>query len=233
MLLIVTPSTVKRSSALSPRKAPARFLNRGGMRAVPRGGPTRRIWWRMVLDLAFPRYMLALVPFPVAMLLRPDLALAISQAPLLMFGLVYMVEAYVLSIPTPDKRRALIDEDDAARGLERLRLSGETLLGRIVAGRGMEREVLHLVAEQSPLARVAPLTFLSVQVEPQAEGARPTLLDLTAEERALLADGLIGEGIDEQLLQRINLADNTFLRDIRLEARAISAHARLMALARG
>ena len=231
MILVVTPATVHRSASLRLRRVPSRMMG-GGMRVVPRGAPLSRVFWRQVLDQSFPRYMLALAPFPVAMILRPDLALAISQAPLLMFGLVYMVEAYVLSVPTPEKRRALIDEDAAARGLERLRLSGERLLGRIAAGRGMEREVLHLVVEQSPLARVSPLTFLSVQVEGPTAGERPVLLDLTEQERAMLAEGLFGEGVDERLLQRINLADNTFLRDVRLEARAISAHARLMALAR-
>jgi hypothetical protein len=227
MLLVVTPSTVQRNAALSPRKPPARFLNRGGMRAVPRGGPLTRIWWRMVLDLAFPRYMLALVPFPIAMLLRPDLALAISQAPLLMFGLVYMVEAYVLSIPSPEKRRALIAEAEAERGLDRLRGRGEAILTTIATGRGLTTGTLHLVVEQSALARVTPLTLVSVQ----EHGDRVSVLDLTAAEMALIRETLFDDAMDERLLQTINQAEKTFLRDTPLDLRSISAHARLMAMA--
>jgi hypothetical protein len=227
MIFVVTPDTIRRSDALSPRKVPARVMGRG-MRAVPRAGPASRVFWRMVLDQSFPRYMLALVPFPVAMLIRPDLALAISQAPLLMFALVYLVEANVLSIPTPEKRRALMAEDRAERGLDRLRLRGREILSRIAAGRQMTEEVLHLVVEQSALARVPQLTLVSVQVEAE----KPYLLALDPAEREMLAERLFDDDLSEQTLHLINLRENVFLRDVALEARAISAHARLMAMAR-
>jgi hypothetical protein len=52
---------------------------------------------------------------------------------------------------------------------------GAAVLSRIAAGRGMTQGELHLAVEQSELARVAPLTVVSVQLAgPPAE-----VLDLT------------------------------------------------------
>jgi hypothetical protein len=166
------------------------------------------------------------------MILRPDLALAISQAPLLMFAIVMAIEGNVLSVPTKEKRRKLVDPDEGARRLDLLRLRGRDILTRLAAGRGMQDAVLHLVVEQSALYRVPPLTLVSVQVEAQGEKAKPQMLALTADERAMIAERLFAEGLDEQGLLLVNIAEATFLRDIVLEARSVSAHARLMAMAK-
>jgi hypothetical protein len=171
--------------------------------------------------------VIALAPFPVAMLIRPDLALPISQAPILMFGIVIWIETSVLSVPTAARRRALIDPDVAARGLDALNARARHLLTRIAARRNITEGRLHLVIEQSAMARVAPLTLVSVQ----AEAPAPAVHDLDAAEIAMLETELFDADLTEALLHRINLAENTFLRDLPLEARSVSAHARLAAMA--
>ena len=114
--------------------------------------------------------------------------------------------------------------------LARLPVRLRERLTRIAAGRPDIGERLHLVVEQSPLRRITPLTMISVQVE----GAdRAYVLDLTAEERAMLADGLFDEVLPETLLLRINLTENEFLRSSALDPATISAHARLLAMAGG
>jgi hypothetical protein len=228
-MFVVTPSTVVDSRSLRLRRVGAQMLGRG-LRVVPRRPLTRGVFWRIVFDQAPLRYIMALSPFPIAMLIRPDLALAISQAPLLMFAVVFMVESTILSVSTPEKRRRLIDETDAARGLDQLNLRARDVLARIAAGRGMEREELHLVVEQSGLARVPVLTLVSIQV-PDEAGGRPELLDLDETEHALLHERLFDSEFDERRLHRINLAENRFVRDVAFEARTVSAHARLMARA--
>lgn len=77
------------------------------------------------------------------------------------------------------------------------------------------------------MARVPPFTHLSLQFE----GARAEVLDLNPEEVRLLREALFDEALSERLLQTINLAENRFLRDVALETRSVSAHARLAALA--
>jgi hypothetical protein len=142
-----------------------------------------------------------------------------------MFGLVYLIETRVLAIPSPEKRRALIDPADAARGLDLLAVRGRRILAGIAAGRGLTEGALTLVVEQSGMARVAPLTIVSVQT---ATG--PSYLDLDEGERAAIAE-LFADGLDERLLQRINLSEDRFVRTVAFEAKAVSAHARLAAMA--
>ena len=227
-MFVVTPSTVVNPRALRLTRVGSQMLGRG-LRVIPRKPLFRAVFWRIVFDQAPLRYVIALSPFPVAMLIRPDLALAISQAPLLMFAIVFMVESTFLSVTTPEKRRKLIAEADAARGLDMLTLRARDALARIAAGRDMQSEDLHLVVEQSGLARVPVLTLVSVQVA--QEGGRPLLLDLDEDERAMLEERLFVHGLDERLLHRINLAENRFVRSVAFEARAVSAHQRLMAKA--
>jgi hypothetical protein len=228
-MFVVTPSTVTNPRALRLHRVGAQMLGRG-LRVVPRRPLTRGVFWRIAFDQAPLRYVIALSPFPVAMIVRPDLALAISQAPLLMFAIVFMIESSFLSVSTPEKRRKLVSEAEAARGLDLLRLRARDALGRIAAGRGMASGELHLVVEQSGLARVPVLTLVSVQL-PGEPGGRPELLDLSSEEREMLQDRLFDAELDETRLHRINLAENRFLRDVAFEARGVSAHARLMAKA--
>jgi hypothetical protein len=226
MLFVLTPSAVTDPKALATTSLPRRILTLG--RSVrPHGWLGRAVWWRMLIEHSLVRYVIALAPFPVAMLIWPDLALPISQAPILMFGIVLWIETSVLSVPTAARRRALIDPDEAARGLDALRARARALLTRVAARRGIVEGRLHLVIEQSAMARMTPLTLVSVQVDTPA----PAVLDLDAEETAMLRDGLFDETLPEALLHRINLAENTFLRDLPLEARGVSAHARLAAMA--
>ncbi len=230
MAFIVTPSTVRNPARLNLKRVASQMLGRG-FRVIPRGTGTGRVFWRILFDQAPFRYFLALSPFPIAMIIRPDLALAISQAPLLMFAMIVLIESSVLSISTPAKRRRLIDAAEADRGLDVLRQRGADALSRIAAGRGMQTDRLHLVVEQSGLARVPVLTLLSVQREADRPGARPDLLDLDAAERTMLLDRIFDDAFSEALLHTINLYENKFVRDIPFEATAVTAHARLMAMA--
>jgi hypothetical protein len=225
-VFVLTPTTVLNPGALAERPVPKPLLGKG-LGALPKGQVLRWPFWRMVFEHSLPRYLVALAPFPAAILIWPDLALPISQAPLLMIGLVLFIETSVLSIGSPDRRRRMADADEAARALDVLRVRGRSVLTRIAAGRGMAQGALTLIVEQSAMARVRPLTLVRVR----QEGAVPEVLELTADERALLETGLFGEGLDERLLHRVNTAENTFLRVVALDAREISAHARLAAMA--
>jgi hypothetical protein len=102
------------------------------------------------------------------------------------------------------------------------------VLQRIAADAGLTTGELHLVIEQSPLARVAPFTLVSVQVD----GDAPYLMDLTAAQRDMIATTLFDDDLTERTLQRTNLRENLFLRDVAFDAGTVSAHARLAALAR-
>ena len=82
------------------------------------------------------------------------------------------------------------------------------------------------MVEQSELARVTPLTFLSVQLE----GAAVPYLALDEQERRLLETGLFDDELSEERLLRINIRENDFLRSTMLEAASVSAHARLAAM---
>jgi hypothetical protein len=226
MIFVLTSASLSNPQVLQAGRAPRHVLGRPfGMR--PRGGPFRAVFWRLLLEQSLTRYVIALAPFPVAMLIWPELALPISQAPILMFGIVLFIESSVLSVPTPERRRKLIDPDDAARGLDLMRARGREILTKIAARRGLDEGALHLVIEQSAMARVAPFTILSLQ----REGAAPPVLDLDAAEERLLRERLFDDAFSERLLHTINLSENRFLRDVALEARSVSAHARLAALA--
>ncbi len=225
MLFVLTPSSITNPAALRPVRVPHHVLGRPfGIR--PRGGPASAVFWRLLLEQSLTRYVLALAPFPIAMLIWPELALPISQAPVLMFGVVLYIESNVLSVPTPDKRRAMIDRDAAARGLDLLRERGRDILTRVAARRDLAEGTFHLVVEQSAMARVAPFSLVSIQIE----GPAPAVLDLDPAEQHLLRENLFAGDLTERLLQRINLADNRFLRGVALDARSVSAHARLAAL---
>lgn len=226
MIFVLAPSTLRRPDALQILRVPRQVLGRG-FGFVPKRGMRDPVFWRLVLEQSLTRYVIALAPFPLAMLVWPELALPISQAPILMFGLVLFIETSVLSVSTPDKRRALIAADAAARGLDVLRARARTVLTRIAARRGLQTGTLSLVIEQSAMARVAPFTVVSLQYE---DGG-PVLLDPDAEEARMLREEVFGEGLDPRLLQRINLSENVFLRALPLEVRSISAHARLQGLA--
>lgn len=226
MVFFLTPSTVLNRSVLETRRLPKRIFDRG-QTVIPRGGVFSRVFWRFVFEHVLTRYLIALLPFPALLIAFPDMALPISQAPLFMFAAVYVVETRLLAVPK-DKRDALIPEADAARTLDALSARGRGVLQRIAADAGLTTGGLHLVIEQSPLARVAPFTLVSVQVD----GDVPHLMDLTAAQRDMIATTLFDDDLTERTLQRTNLRENLFLRDVAFDAGTVSAHARLAALAR-
>jgi hypothetical protein len=221
-MFIVSSATVLNSSTLETRHVPRRFFGRTTLIPVRGAGPGTAL--RMIFEVELLRYLGALLPFAAAALIWRESALAIAQAPLLMFLVVYTVEMRFLRL-TPTQREALLQDGEADRGLDLLRVRALAILTRIAAGRGLLTGQLHLVVEQSDMARVAPLTLVSVQSE---DG--PALLRLSADEEALIRDSLFLPPLTERSLHRINLAADEQLRDIALDLRAISAHARLAAM---
>lgn len=213
------------TSVLSRGRVPRWFVGRG-LGIVPRGGVLVRATPRLMLENSLIRFTVALAPFPAAALAFPDWALTISQLPLVMFLLVLFLDQSIFSIASPEKRRALIDPAEAERGLDLLTQRARAILTRIAAGRDLREGELMLAVEQSPMARVPPLTLLSVQVP----GDPGTVLELDAQEAAAL-EGLFDADLTERKLQTINLSLNEFRREFLLEARSVSAHARMAALA--
>ncbi len=205
------------------RQVPRKFLGRGLL--LPRRGGSGALVARMIFEVEILRYLGALLPFVLAALIWKDQALAIAQAPLLMVFVIYAVEMRFLRVP-PSRRAALIDAAEAERGLDLLTVRARSILTRLAAGRGMTQGYLHLVIEQSDLNRLPPLTYVSVQSE---DG--PEVIDLSPGEEALIRDTLFQPPLDERRLHRINLSQDTCLRDIALDLRSISAHARLAAMA--
>jgi len=221
MMLIVTPDTVRNPEALKVRQLPRRFFKR--VTLIPRGRVSVGLALRIMAEFQVLRYMLPLLPVVAIGLIWTNTALALSQAPLLMFLLIWWVEMRLLRVPA-GRRRALIDPDAAARGLDLLEVRGRAVLARVAATRGMRVGQLHLVVEQSELGRLPPLTYVSVQSE---DG--PEVVALDPSERAQIAAALFQPPLDERLLHRINQAEDVFLRDVVLDARQVSAHARLAA----
>jgi hypothetical protein len=220
-MFLLTRDTVLNPGALEIRSVPRRFLGRATL--WPAGGPLG-LWARVAFEVELWRYLAALLPFALAAVLWPQYAIGIAQAPLPMLIVVYLVEVRLLRIPK-DRRSALVGSAEAERGLDLLAQRGRQLLARIAAGRGIATGGLHLVVEQSDLARVPPLTLVSVQAE-----AGPELLRLTRDERTAIRETLFAPPLTERDLLRINLAQNQMLRDVALEAATVSAHARLEAL---
>lgn len=232
MIFVVTPDTVSNPRALHGGSPPRKILT--GLRSVfPARLALDPIWWRLALEYPLLRYSFALSPFPAAILIWPDLALPISGAPLLMFLFINFIEGNVLSVSDPDRRRRLLPEDEVARRRDLFESRARAVLTRLAAGRAMAEGELTLVVEQSPMAPVRPLTVISVQAE--VEGA--PVLALDPDERAMvvaeLFDPTPGSGrLTEGCLHRMSLRENRFLHAVVLEARTISAHARMAALAR-
>jgi len=222
-MFVLAPNTVWNPAALETRAVPKKVLGRAPF--LPRRGTTPALWARLVLENQFLRFSAALTPFVAAMLIWQDLALPISQAPLAMLVVIGVVEMKLLRVPR-DKREAMVDEATAARTLDALRFRATRMLARIAARRGLADGRLHLVVEQSELARVPPLTLVSVQWE----GTTRELLALDAAERAMLAAELFDAEFPEAALHRANLRADTFLRDVAFDTAGVSAHARLAAM---
>jgi hypothetical protein len=225
-MFIVSPDTVLNRMALEARAVPRRFMGRSTLWPSRGAGPG--LWLRIIFEVEILRYLGSLLPFVIAALIWQDKALAISQAPLLMFLLVYMVETRFLR-PSPAQRAALLDEAEADRRMDLFRARARQILTRIASGRGIARGGLLLVVEQSELARIAPLSFVSVQIE-GTEDADPHLLALTTAEEALIRETLFQPPLTEAALHRVCLMRDEFLCSERLDPRHVSAHARLAAL---
>lgn len=225
LIHVVTPGSVASAASLDISSVPRALLWRG-LALLPFRQWGSRLFWRMVFEQSLPRYLIALIPFPIAMILRPDLALPIAQAPLFMFALVYIVETRVLTVDSPERRRALMDKAGVERMDDAFAVRARGVLTRLLAARDQREGRFHLVVEQSPLVKVAPLTLVSVQSETPAG-----VLELSGDERALLRDALFDDGLAEEDLHLAMVASNTFLRSADLDAGAISGHARLAAMA--
>lgn len=169
------------------------------------------------------RYLSALLPFLALILFSRDLALPVTQAPLAMILVIGIIELKVLRL-SPAARERLMTEAEADRIHDAFAFRAKALLRQIAARQGIAEGELCLVAEQSELARVPPLTFISVQ----SAQPSPHLVDLKAADRDILND-LFDETLTERDLHRAGLRKDDVLHEVRIEAAGVSAHARLSA----
>lgn len=221
-MLILTTSTLWNPAVLETRSLPKKFLGR--VMVVPSRASAAQ-WARLLVEMQLLRYTATLLPFVAGPLLAPDLAVPVMQAPLLMVVLVVLVESRVLRL-TKTARAALVTPDEAARRLDTLAFRARACLRRIAARHDLREGALRLVVEQSELARIAPLTLVSVQ----SDTPDPHVLTLDADDRAMLQRDLFDDAFTERDLLAVNHRDTLYIREIAQEARAVSAHARLAAM---
>ncbi|MFW5641664.1 MAG: hypothetical protein ACOCY0_02755 [Roseicyclus sp.] len=220
-MLIVTRETITNAAVLETRSLPKKFFGR--VTLIPRGaGPG--LWARLILEMQFVRYMVALVPFIAIPFFATDLALPVTQAPIAMVLVIAAIELKVLRLSERARQR-LMSEDEAARIVDAFTFRARQALRRIAARRGMAAGELALVLEQSELARVTPLTLVSVQSPSPA----PHVLDLDAAERAILEEVLFDAELTERMLHAANLREARNIREVKVAAESVSAHARLAA----
>lgn len=225
-MILVSPTTIWNSSALETRTIPKRMLGR--ITLLPRGGLTTGTLLRLIFEVQVLRYVLPLIPFVIAMFVWPHLALPIAQAPILMVMAIAFFEMRLLAV-RQDARDNLISDSDMASTLDALRFNATRLLTRLAARRGLTQGELVLVIEQSQLARIAPLTLVSIQQRDPA----PMLLTLDPEERRMIRQGVFDAQLTERKLHLAGLRENENLRTIALDTATISAHARMTALLDG
>jgi hypothetical protein len=221
-MLILTNATLWNPGVLETRSLPKKFLGRVLVAPLT---TSFRIWGRLLVEMQVLRYGVTLLPFALSPILVRDLAIPVMQAPALMVMLVVLVELKVLRLTT-SARAAQVGPDDAARRLDTLSFRARSCLRRIAARHDLREGALRLVVEQSELARIPPLTLVSVQ----SDLPRPHVLSLDPEDRAILDKGLFDEALSERDLLAVNHRDNLYIREVTQEARAVSAHARLAAL---
>lgn len=221
-VFVLSPETVWNPSILEFSTAPRKILERGLI--LPRRDVTRGFIARAVFESQVLRFATVLLPFGIAAIVWPGAALPISQAPLVMLFAIGVVELRCLRVPR-DKRAQMTTEAEAARALDTLNFRGRRILAQLAAARGIESGTIYLVVEQSDMVRVPPMTIVSVQLD---EG-KSRLVPLTAEERALIRDGLFDDEFTERQLFLANQREGVSLRSVSFEARGVSAHARLAA----
>ena len=219
-MLIVTPATIANQGVLETRSLPKKFLGR--VQLIPKKAPLR-LWLRMIVEIQILRYLSALLPFVAIPLMSRDLALPVTQAPLAMLIVITLVEMKVLRLSKAARARA-VTEDEAAHRLDTLAFRARASLRAIAAHHGLTQGQLRLVIEQSELARIAPLTLVSVQ----SDTPSPHVLALDAHDCAAL-DALFDAALTEADLLAVNHRQDSYIRDIAQDARAVSAHARLAA----
>jgi hypothetical protein len=221
-MLILTHATMRNPGVLETRSLPKKFLGRVPIFPLNAGIAT---WARLLVEMQPLRFLVTLLPFVVTPLMSRDLAVPVMQAPALMVILVLLVEMKVLRL-TATRRAGLVGTDEAARRLDTLAFRARSCLRRIGARHDLHEGTLRLVVEQSELARVRPLTLVSVQ----GDTPDPHVLRLDPEDREVLRQGLFDVELTERDLLAVNHRDNRYIREITQEARAVSAHARLAAL---
>ncbi|MEM9498078.1 MAG: hypothetical protein AAGA28_09175 [Pseudomonadota bacterium] len=222
-LFVVCPDTVWNTGALAFRSAPRKILER--ITLWPRWPARRGLYGRIILESQILRFSLALMPFVLIMLIWPDMALPVSQAPVLMLIFIGFVELRVLRVPR-NKRAGVTSADAAAQTLDTLNFKGRALLARIAAKRGIETGEIYLVVDQSDLANLPPLTLVSVQTD----SGKTRVLPLDAEEQGWIRTGLFDGNLTESSLHRANLRENEFLRSVAFNTSSVTARARLDAL---
>jgi hypothetical protein len=220
-MLVVAPDTIVNTGVLETRSLPKKFLGR--VQLVPRRGGAA-LWARFILEMQFVRYMVALVPFIAIPLLSNDLALPVTQAPLAMLVVIALIELKVLRLSKRGRER-LISEAEAERRLDAFTFRARAALRKIAARRNLQEGEIALVLEQSELARVTPLTLVSVQTAVP----EPHVLDLDAGDRAILHEALFDEDLTERMLHAANLREDRMIREVKIETGSVSAHARLAA----
>ncbi|SLN52140.1 hypothetical protein ROJ8625_02620 [Roseivivax jejudonensis] len=221
-MFVLTRETVLNPAALDTRSLPKKVFGR--IMPWPRRGICGRDLARLIFEVQILRYVSALIPFLLAMAIWPHLALPIAQAPLPMVIVLSLVEMRVLRL-APEARKRRVDADEAGRRLDRLAFRARGCLRRIAAAHDLREGDLRLVVEQSELARVPPLTLVSVQSAHPA----PHLLDLQADDRAILHAGLFDAELTEAHLLAANQREDTYVREVEIDARSVSGHARMAA----
>ncbi len=222
-MFIVCPSTMLNRAALETRSVPKRMIGR--ISVLPRRDASPNLLLRLLFEMQVLRYLGALMPFVVAMLVWPELALPISQAPIPMLFLIYFVETRVFNM-SKDKRESLIEDAEMDRVLDALQFNARKLLTRIAARKGVQNGRMHLVVEQSELARVPVLTLVSVQLDAETRD----VLDLDPRDRADIKETLFNDRVTEDRLHQVTLRTQKNLHSIAIDTSEISAHARMAAL---
>lgn len=221
-LFVLSPDTVWNPGILEFPTAPRKILERGMI--LPRRDVSGGFILRAIFESQVMRLTLTLLPFGIAAILWPAAALPISQAPIVMLLAIGIVELRVLRIPR-EKRKEMTSEVEAARALDTLQFRGRRILAQLAVRKGIETGAIYLVVEQSDMVRVPPMTIVSLQLDQ----GKSRLVPLTAEERAIIRDGLFDADFTEENLFLANQREGVSFRSVSFEARAVSAHARLAA----
>lgn len=219
-MFILAPETLRNPAVLETRSLPKKIFGR--VQILPRGAGAG-LWLRLLAEVQLLRYFAALLPIVALLAVSRDLAMPITQAPLAMIVLIALVEMRVLRLSDRARDR-LMSRDHAERIRDAFDFRARAVLRRIAARRGIAAGEIMLFAEQSDLARLPPLTLVSVQ----AEAPAPHVLPLDAGDRAALGE-LFDADLTERDLHRANLRLGETMRAVRIEAAGVSAHARLAA----